>query len=176
MKIINDIIFIEECHSLPDDESRWNNEWGRQIVFSHGSNSSRRVAVLFKPTFSCNCTKSFSDTGGRYVVLDMTYCDIILTIVNVYGPNIDDPNFYDILSSDLQCFTCTNVICGGDFNFIFNLDLDKLGGIPRTNFKARDHCVYHLSRCMTWLTSGEKGTHCIKLLHGVLNDDNLLPL
>lgn len=71
----------------------------------------------------------------------MTYCDIILTIVNVYGPNIDDPNFNDILSSDLQCFTCTNVICGGDFNFIFNLDLDKLGGIPRTNFKARDQCL-----------------------------------
>ncbi|KAJ8024231.1 hypothetical protein HOLleu_36901 [Holothuria leucospilota] len=102
-----DIIFIQESHSLPDDESRWNNEWGRQIVFSHGSNSSRGVAVLFKPTFSCNCTKSFSDTGGRYVILNLTYCDIILTIVNVYGPNIDDPNFYDILSSNLQCFTCT---------------------------------------------------------------------
>ncbi|KAJ8047235.1 hypothetical protein HOLleu_06188 [Holothuria leucospilota] len=37
-------------------------------------------------------------------------------------------------------FKCDNMICGGDFNFVFNLDLDKEGGARRTNFNARKDC------------------------------------
>ncbi|KAJ8019198.1 hypothetical protein HOLleu_42370 [Holothuria leucospilota] len=63
----------------------------------------------------------------------------------------------------------------GDFNFVFNLKLDKVGGQLRTNFKARDKClslmtVHNLidiwreknpfSKRFTWSSNITPGIHC----------------
>lgn len=41
------IILLQETHSVKEDEVLWSNEWGAKIVFNHGNNYSRGVAVLF---------------------------------------------------------------------------------------------------------------------------------
>ena len=40
------VIFLQETHSRPIDESRWQMEWGCKIYFSHGSTNSKDVAIL----------------------------------------------------------------------------------------------------------------------------------
>lgn len=66
---------------------------------------------------------------------------MILTLVCIYGPNRDDPHFFSTFNDILNDFQCDKIIWAGDFNFVFNLDLDKVGGILRTNFNARDDCI-----------------------------------
>ena len=38
-------------------------------------------------------------------------------------------NFFDHLNE----FECDDVIIGGDFNLVLNLDIDKKGGLARTH-------------------------------------------
>ncbi|KAJ8035824.1 hypothetical protein HOLleu_19619 [Holothuria leucospilota] len=135
-----DIVFIQETHSTSSDDRFWCNEWGGNILFSHGTSSSRGVAIFFRPGTSFDILKIHCDNSGRFVVADVGYGGSIFTLLSVYGPNLDSPNFYSNVSTCLSNFQCDNMICGGDFNFVFNLDLDKEGGARRTNFNARKDC------------------------------------
>ncbi|KAJ8030141.1 hypothetical protein HOLleu_26461 [Holothuria leucospilota] len=136
-----DIIFMQETHSLLTDEQRWRAEWGGTAIFSHGANSSRGVAVLFKNAFCFEIKRQLKDDHGRYILLEILVNNMIFSLVCIYGPNIDDPRFYRLVFNQLENLQCDNVICGGDFNFVFNLSLDKQGGAQKTNFKARDECL-----------------------------------
>ncbi|KAJ8046856.1 hypothetical protein HOLleu_05680 [Holothuria leucospilota] len=63
----------------------------------------------------------------------------------------------------------------GDFNFVFNLDLDKVGGLRKTSFKARDECLTLMTtfnlvdiwreknpflKFFTWSSNITPGIHC----------------
>ena len=70
------------------------------------------------------------DPNGRYVILDITLDPIRLTLVNVYGPNSDDVQFFVNLSSQIDELPNDLKIIGGDFNVIVNNNMDKVGGKP----------------------------------------------
>ena len=97
------------------------------------------------------------------------------TWVNIYAPNDDCPQFFREIDSILDQFQCNKIIYGGDFNFVFNLVLDKKGGIKRTNFKARSEmrnfmekrCLIDIWRNMnpstksyTWKSNGKPPILC----------------
>lgn len=136
-----DLILVQETHCTPDMERVWQNEWGGHIIFSHGTSSSKGVAILFNPKLHFSIVKVRNDQNGRYIILDLSIGATTLTVICCYGPNRDDPLFYNSISQVLHSFNCSSIIWGGDFNFVFNLSIDKQGGDPRTNFKARDECL-----------------------------------
>ena len=43
----SNIVFLQETYSTEDIEEKWKSEWGGQGVFSHGTNHSKGVAVMF---------------------------------------------------------------------------------------------------------------------------------
>lgn len=43
-----DFSFLQETHSKKEVETQWKNEWGAEIIMSHGSSNSRGVAILIK--------------------------------------------------------------------------------------------------------------------------------
>ncbi|KAJ8033628.1 hypothetical protein HOLleu_23937 [Holothuria leucospilota] len=119
-----DVIVLQETHSVSSDESFWTNEWGGTIYFSHGSSESCGVCVLFKPHLKLNIVKSYSHNLGRCVILDISLLEQTVTLVGIYGPNSDNPLFFREVAEIMGDFTCNNIIMCGDFNFVFNLDLD----------------------------------------------------
>ena len=170
-----DIYFVQETHSDHRDEIYWRNEWGGEIVFSHGNTSSRGVCIMFKPTLSFEIMhKNIHDTG-RFIILDIKLLGCTFTLCCIYGPNVDDPVFYQSFVPMFGNFECDNVIMGGDFNFVFNFDLDKQNGNRRTNFNARDECVKLMnyfdlvdiwrernpqSKYFSWRSNVTPGIHC----------------
>ena len=72
-------------------------EWGYEAIFSSFSSQSRGVAILFKNNFEYNILNSYNDTSGNYLILDLEIDKRRMTLVNLYGPNTDEPNFYDKL-------------------------------------------------------------------------------
>lgn len=138
-----DVILVQETHSTFEDERYWRNEWGGDILFSHGTTSSKGVAILFKRQLYHEIVKTHCDQNGRYIIVDVNLENRSFTIVCTYGPNHDDPDFFSGVSRSLYNFSNTNsaIIWGGDFNFVFNLASDKFGGAQKTNFKARDECL-----------------------------------
>ncbi|KAJ8028527.1 hypothetical protein HOLleu_30788 [Holothuria leucospilota] len=91
-------------------------------------------------------SKKIIDIHGRFIILDVNVNNVIFSLVCVYGPNTDNALFVHTVYNHLESFQCDNIICGGDFNFVFNLTLDKYGGVQNTNFKARDACLSYLDK------------------------------
>ena len=60
----------------------------------------------------------------------------MLTLANIYAPNDDDPDFFHSFFDHLSNFKCDEVIIGGDFNLVLDIEKDKKNGIARTHQNA----------------------------------------
>ena len=56
------------------------------------------------------------DKSGRFLLIDCVLNANRVTLVNVYGPNHDDPPFFNELIAAGQ----GHCLVGGDFNLVFN--------------------------------------------------------
>lgn len=110
------IILLQETHSVPDDEVIWSNEWGAKIHFCHGNNMSKGVAIMYARNFPVEILEIRYDVGGRYLISDIVIGSLKFTLVNVYGPNEDDPSFYIRLFEVIELRDNTSLMLVGDFN------------------------------------------------------------
>ena len=109
--------------------------------------------------------KRHSDPHRRFIVIDISSNEKVTTLVNLYVPNHDDPDFFKKVIDVLSDFTCDDIMCGGDFNLILDVKTDKKGGNPKTHCKAVKtlrEAMLHLDltdiwrdmhpdeRCFTW--------------------------
>ena len=131
-------MFLQETHSTKSVEKLWQNEWGYKIIFSHGSSNSRGVCILFKNNFDLEIQKCYSDDHGRFVIVDITAEGKKYTILNLYAPNEDNPEFFCSIFCALKDFECESLVIGGDFNCVLNPELDKAGGRPDTKVNTRN--------------------------------------
>jgi exonuclease III len=122
------IIFLQESHSTKEDELAWTEEWGGEIIFSHGTSSSKGVSILFDKSVEKEIHLILTDPNGRYLILDVTIGDVRLTLVNIYGPNEDNPNFFMDVIKQVEDIPNDNRIIGGDFNCVLDKEKDKKGG------------------------------------------------
>ena len=104
-------------------------------MYEHGLSNSRGVAILFKPTFNFKVDTIYNK-DGRILILKVLLNEKELIIVNIYGPNEDNVDFYQHLFSKLEDEECSNMIIGGDYNLVLNLKIDKTGGTIKTNTKS----------------------------------------
>ena len=81
--------------------------------------------------------KNYIDPTGRYIICDLVANGKLITLVNVYAPNEDDPNFFKTLAEHIEDFQKDEIVIGGDFNLVLDVEKDKKGGLPKTNNNAR---------------------------------------
>ena len=127
------IYFLQEPHCTENKADQWRAEWGYRALFSSHSSNSAGVCILFNNNFNLEIHKVFLDPLGRFIICDIKADQKLLTLANVYAPNVDDPNFFNSLFDRLRDFKCEEIIMGSDFNLVLNVDEDKKGGLPRTN-------------------------------------------
>ena len=133
-----DICLLQETHSTDESNSNWENEWGYKSFFSSYNASSRGTAILFKNTFEYIIHKQTIDKTGRYIILDITINKERLTLINVYGPNTDDPTFFKLIKTKIEDSGQNGIIIGGDFNVVQDYTLDTLNVKKRNNPKSHD--------------------------------------
>ena len=63
-----------------------------------------------------------------------------LTLINLYGPNTDNPNFFKKISTYINDIGNTEIIICGDYNWI-NPELDYYNYKGINNAKARDEVL-----------------------------------
>ena len=88
------IFLLQETHTTVDSEQDWKDEWDGEIIFSHGSSNSRGVAILIKSTVTITINKRDIDQDGRYIILDSEISKKCIVVANIYGPNNDNPSFF----------------------------------------------------------------------------------
>ena len=127
----NCYVFLQETHSVSNDEIEWQTDWESKIVFDHGSSKSCGVAILFP--MSCKNDKydiiSYDNNGRKIGVEIFSENDLeSIVLLNVYAPTRDKVNeqstFINQLRNELDNFN-DKVVIGGDFNLYLNPQLDK---------------------------------------------------
>lgn len=137
-KISNSIVMLQETHLTKSDEFVFNARWQHQAVFSHNTNASAGVAILYKNHEWDKVIDSISAIDGRccYVILEKHNKKFIF--VNVYSPNSskDSIPFWnklsEILSSIKQKYPDGEICLGGDFNVTLSVN-DSLNRIGYAN-------------------------------------------
>lgn len=115
-----DFIFLQEVHSVPSDETIWLSEWGGEGVFSHGKSNSCGVCILFRRGSNPSIVKTVRDSDGRFLILQVTQDNEVITLINVYSPTQCEPREQlELIVSLQEALTNLEVqttILGGDFN------------------------------------------------------------
>ena len=88
------ITLMQETHSEFKDEKAWRNQWGGDIMFSHGSTNSKGVAILVAPKTGLQLTNGESDTEGRWVKGDIIWEEQKLYLISIYAPNFLYPRVH----------------------------------------------------------------------------------
>lgn len=83
--------------------------------------------MLFNNNFSFGIRKLFCDRNGRYIICDMEIDQKCITLETLCVPSDDDPSFLDTLLVHWLDFECDDLILGGDFNLVLDVDTDKKG-------------------------------------------------
>ena len=60
------------------------------------------TAILFNNNFEFNILKEKRDINGNYLVLDINVDKINFTLVSIYGPNDDNPQYYENIMSIVE--------------------------------------------------------------------------
>lgn len=121
------IICLQETHSSPPDEDPWREEWGGSILFSHGLKNSRGVMILFNKGFDLKMEKVEVHPQGRWIIVKLKIEDRSLCLVNIYGPNGDEPSFFVDMNKAVNGteFESDWHLMVGDYNIVQNYELDR---------------------------------------------------
>ena len=77
-----------------------------------------------------------TDPDGNFIIMELTILAKKITLVSIYGPNEDKPNFYKNLKQKIQDFGNENVIISGDWNSVLNPDVDTENYLHINNPRA----------------------------------------
>jgi len=140
------IAFLQETYSSVEKENQWQNEWGGNIIFRHGTKHSRGTAVLLANNIDYKVIEVKSDSSGRIIVLQLEIEDEKVCLINVYAPNEENAqiaffNNLKNLMSQGEIKENYQLVIGGDFNLVLNPDLDKKGGLLNTKIRARERLI-----------------------------------
>ena len=128
----NGITLLQETHSVEAIESLWMKEWGGHILYSHGNNLSRGVAVLFPKNLDYEIKNCVSDDFGRFLILELNVNEYDFLLINGYAPTEDKErdqiDFLEVIKQHLRDHYDKNIIIGGDFNVCPDPLIDKKGG------------------------------------------------
>ncbi len=132
-----DIYILQETHSDKDNFQDWRNEWGHNCFFSSHQTNSRGVAILFNSTFSFQLHRDIIDNRGRYIILDLSIYSNRFSLVGIYAPNEDCPQFFKDIETQLEILGNDNILIGGDWNVVQDYTLDTLNYKQKNNPNAK---------------------------------------
>uniref|UniRef100_A0AAX7T371 exodeoxyribonuclease III n=1 Tax=Astatotilapia calliptera TaxID=8154 RepID=A0AAX7T371_ASTCA len=109
--------------------------------------------------YPCVLKKTILDPAGRFIILQCSVLNQDLILVNVYGPNIDDSNFYNNLFLSITDLH-GEIIVGGDFNCTLEPRLDRSSGLDSSHPKSRQviqHFMFELNLKDIWRLKNPTG-------------------
>ena len=122
-----DVVLIQEAHvDTLERVKLWTSEWGGKMVASCGPSNACGVITLLSSQCQYTILYTYSDEHGRLVIIVLEVNGKKYVIGNVYGPNCDDPTFFQEVVRLLENFSDSDcVILGGDFNFVMDPPMDR---------------------------------------------------
>ena len=89
-----DMAFIQETHCTKKIEEVSRKQWGGQAIFAHRETNKRGVCVLVNRAYPIKFLNVLNVEQGRFIIVDCLIQEKLVTMCNVYGPNTDEPRFF----------------------------------------------------------------------------------
>ena len=147
------IYMLQEVHCIEKSNDLRAAEWGYKTIFSTYSSNKAGVCILFNNNFNLQIQRLFVDPPGRFIICDIKANERCFTLGNIYAPNQDKPEFFQDFFNHLSDFDCEDIILGGDFNFVLDIETDKKGGVAKThqhNLKVVEEFCQKLDLTDVW--------------------------
>ena len=132
------IYFLQDTHFEKKMEAHVLAEWGYTGFFSSYRSNARGVAIMFNNNFEFKVKKIDSDCSGNYIILLIETQKQSFLLVNIYGPNKDEPEFFDKLKEKISENDVDHVILAGDFNLVLNPAIDYENYKHINNIKSKE--------------------------------------
>ena len=112
------ILFVQETHFVKDTLNNMKQEFIGESYHSLGTSKSRGVSIFIKEQIKHTVIDDFKDSEGRIILLNIEIDDNILTLVNLYSPNIEkDRNiFVKKVTNIIYKHALGVMLVGGDMN------------------------------------------------------------
>ena len=140
------IYFLQDTHFTKREENYIRSQWGFECFFSSFSSESRGCAIMFNNNFEYKLHSKETDLEGNKLVLDITINGKRVTLINIYGPNRDNPEFFSSIRTDIERMG-NPVILAGDFNLVLDPNIDLLNYKNVNNPQARNKVIEIISEC-----------------------------
>jgi len=133
-----DIYLLQETHSSSKDVKDWKHQWGGEAFFSGRSSNSQGVAILLNPKCTHVIQKYTEIIEGKLQAIEIMIDEKLITIINIYGSNLDDIQDLIQLEKYLNEHDENTFMIGGDFNTVLDTKIDKKNGRSDTHKKCRE--------------------------------------
>uniref|UniRef100_H2ZW42 exodeoxyribonuclease III n=1 Tax=Latimeria chalumnae TaxID=7897 RepID=H2ZW42_LATCH len=126
LKKLQTVAFLQEAHIKQSDET--------SLV--HNDSASPLDLPLSDVKGQTFVTKHVvRDPNSRFILLHRTWDTSVITLINIYAPTSDDPDFFASITALLAKFHSSPIVMGGDFNKVLDPSLDKTG--PKRHIPVR---------------------------------------
>ena len=137
----NGILFMQETHSCIGDELSWSTQFDGKMWFSHGANNSRGVLIGISKDLEYVVEKECKDLRGRFIILKCVIQGTSFLLINIYNDNIEADQVktledLKVSMHDIDIEQECKIVSGGDYNLIFDINLDSSGGKPRLKLSS----------------------------------------
>lgn len=184
------IVCLQDIHLQNQMANIIKNEWGFENVYISGfNNNARGVMIMMNNNFEHTVGKVKTDPNGNFIILDLSVQGKKVTLVNLYGPNVDKPSFYTTIKQIINTeFDNEYIIMCGDWNLVLQPDIDTKNYLHINNPRARQEVLrlidednfvdvwrimHENERCFTW--SRRNPVRKQARLDFFLVNDNCLP-
>jgi exonuclease III len=93
---------------------------------------------MFKNSFQYTLHSETRDPKGNIIILDVSTQEQCLSLLALYVPNENLPDFFDNLKSRLVSLSNTSIIIGGDWNVVQDFSFDTDNYLHKNNLKSHD--------------------------------------
>jgi len=133
------IVCLQDTHFTSKDINYVRSQWGYHAIFSPGKSDSRGVAILFNNNFEFKITKEKIDGDGNLLAIEITIENrYTITLISIYEPNKDSPDFFRIIQNIINEFESEFIIICGDWNLVQDFDKDCLNYATLNNPKSKE--------------------------------------
>lgn len=136
-QIKTDIIFLQETHLKKESQHRLKAKWIAESYHSSFSHKSRGVAIVIRKGIPFATSSIIVDMDGRYIIVVGELNGEKVILLNVYGPNFDNPTFFNKTFNKIPEFAQYKLIIGGDFNCTLDPYLDRSSRQKKINIQLK---------------------------------------
>uniref|UniRef100_A0A3P9NQU5 exodeoxyribonuclease III n=1 Tax=Poecilia reticulata TaxID=8081 RepID=A0A3P9NQU5_POERE len=149
-----DIAFIQETHLTDIEHLKLRRDWVGQVFYSSFLSKARGVALLINKNLRFRLNYMEKDRAGLFVFITQSI-KIRVVLVSLYGPNLDDLEFFKDLTLKLAA---VEAILGGDYNLVLNPFMDRSSPKSAAPSRSAVALAQGIGRCVT---QPAKTTHSI---------------